>query len=233
MKISNRRNLNEKIRKILALTAICLSPISYAAPFTYEFVQGYSFSNDQDTGYFGSAAVIDVTVDNGNSGNASQTYTWNDILYLNITTIGGHFELSTSYPPNYIEYYGPITIDKTAATDNSVFFNTDASGVNAFFVPTSQNESFTQNISRYRETFSGQLGAGAFHALDLNHTYSAPYMMGGSIVYNAYADTFSPNLSGSLVTPNPVYLQTVPIPATGWMLFSGLIALGSLRRKKA
>lgn len=232
MKNSSRRNLNAKIRKCLALTAICLSPISYAAPFTYQFTQSYSFSDSPS--YFGSAAVFDVTVDNGNSSNVSQAYTWNNILSLNITTIGGGFVLSTAYPPDY-GYYDPgsIQIYKTAATDNTVIFNTDATGTNAFFVPTSQNESFSQyRVSYYRASLSARLGAGAFHALDLYDIYTAPYMMGESIVYNAYVDSFSPNLTGILVA-NPISPQIVPIPASGWMLISGLIALGSSRRKKA
>jgi hypothetical protein len=232
MKNSSCRILNATIRISLALTAICLSPITYAAPYTYEFTQSYSFNDSP--GYFGTAAVVDVTVDNGNSSNASQTYTWNNILYLNITTIGGGFALSTAYPPDYAYNPVPITISKTAATDNTLFFNTDASGANAFFVPTSQNESFSQyRLNYYRQSISARLGAGIYYALDLYDTYSAPYMMGESIVSRAYVDTFSPNLSGVLVTPNPIYQAVVPIPASGWMLISGLIAIGCSGRKKA
>lgn len=239
-----KRNKNRTLNFIagrhacLALAALCLSPAAHATPYTYEFSIAYDFSDDPL--YFGSAALLDVTVDNGGATNADQSYAWSDIAYLNVSTVGGSFSLSTQYPPDYFTnpYYSTpgmqISIGQQAATDNTALFHTDPTGANAVFAGTGLDELFTQSWGQYRSSFSAQLGAGANKGLSLSATYFAPYCNYATCWQGtAYTQTIAAGLSGVLITPNPVYLQTVPLPASGALLVTGLLALGAGRNRRS
>jgi len=213
----------------LAVAAIGLcAATAQAKPFTYAFTIGYDHVDS--TAAFGSSAILDVTVDNGGNSNVAQSYTWNDIAYLNVSTSGGYFSLATVYPPAYLQIYN-TTLSSSHKTDNTSLFNTDQSGALASWVATGLNEQFIQYKSDYRNNYSIELGAGAVYGLTLFHAYYAPYCQQGYCYSEtAYTKTLNTGLSGALIA-NPLYLQVIPLPGSWIMLGSGLVMM-SLRRRK-
>jgi hypothetical protein len=230
MKYSNEFSLKKWICTSMKWVVVMMgfsSTVAQATPYTYAFNIGYDHSDS--TAFFGSSAVLEVTVDNGSNSNTTQNYTWSDISYLNLYTQGGYYGLATVYPSGY-----PATLASISSshnTDHAALFNTDPSGAHASWAGTSQTEQFDQYKSLYRESYYVEVGAGAIHGLTLYYAYYAPYcQQGPCFTETAYTQTLNAGLSGALIA-NPPYLQVIPLPGSWIMLASGLLMIG-IRGKK-
>ncbi len=76
---------------VAMLSILFATTIAVASPFTFEVIQIWDFSPNYSL--FGTAADLLITVDNSNSSEINQSYTWQQITNIVYKTIGGDFYL--------------------------------------------------------------------------------------------------------------------------------------------
>jgi len=200
------------------LTAILLlssSIVVQANDFTYQIdVTGYYNSSYPE---FGNSSVIDITVNNGNTSNMSQSYSFTDIKSISVSTLasGGTFQLNTNY----------VTYGQNMSGFN--FLTTDSTGAGTFSLsPYNGNSSPT--YANYSDTptpangkFIG-LGEGAYGYISLAD-FSTSHPQG---ILIAGFGSSGVGLSATNIT------SAVPEAGEWAMMLLGLPLLGWVVRRK-
>ncbi|MDD1622471.1 MAG: PEP-CTERM sorting domain-containing protein [Methylococcaceae bacterium] len=151
-----------EIKTLAVATMLLSAPLSQASTYTYEIQQNWTYSDNATV--YGSMAELYITVDNGNSSNQLQTYTWADITGLEVET-NGTFSAIWDWP---LHYFGGTLAD--------TLFTTDATGNQA---------NFLWNGDHYLNSNSGpflQFGSGVYTNLNVSdkiqghgHAYIQPW----------------------------------------------------------
>lgn len=114
------------------------------AGFDFDFTMP-SYFNNTDPSLFGTGADLTIALDNGNSTNIDQVYTYADIVGIYATAIGGTFSIPTS---------SVETLTFSGGSLSDVFATTNAQGLIDSMPPT--GDSITASIN------GGQQGIGIF-----------------------------------------------------------------------
>lgn len=121
-------------------TATCFAILGFAtsvsaSPMTFNFVTS-GWGVNLAPAIFGTGLNLSITVDNGSSATASQSYQFTQITALSASAIGGTFTFFASNPPNppnatanptlppiYTDAFGVPTLDLLARPGTGVWFN--------------------------------------------------------------------------------------------------------------
>ena len=121
------------LRAIFSTLLLTVSSVAaHAASFyTYQIIDNYTYNTVPSV--YGTYAVIDITFDNGNNTNINQTYTFGNIVDVNVNTIpsGGNFQANFSWihfntatdiyhSPTFLNFPG-ATVLTTDSTGSGVF----------------------------------------------------------------------------------------------------------------
>jgi hypothetical protein len=189
--------------------AVAGAPAAQAKDFFYALsVPTYDINQDPAT--FGSAADVFVELSNGGATNSGQTYTYQDVIALGVTTNGAF----------NIPAYQPVTYTGSTITD--VFGTTNALGQLSLNQPTSNAP--IPNPDGFTASNPGDTYAIKWYLWAYDYTTHLP------IYYFKWSDVFSTNTASGVVGN----VVAVPEPATWMMMLVGFGALGvamRLRRK--
>ena len=194
------------MRFTIAILGVLFSVAAQAIPVTYSFqMPDWSFTDDSSL--FGTTGpVVDVTLDNGASSTAFQTYTTSDIVSLSVST-SGSYGTNIWTAADVIENSDP----------DAIYFLADGSGTGLLRLTSADTS---------RIVFSNSGGTWQFaDGIDpyANIWLEATANFGGGGY--AYFDNDSLEVYGSTVS-------AVPVPAAVWLFGSALAGLGWLRRKQ-
>jgi hypothetical protein len=147
--------------KVLLLAVLTHSSLATAIPFTYQVAEKY-YRNDNPA-IFGTAALVNITVDNGNSTNLNQTYTWGDITAASVSTVGGTFTHAWTNPMSggplindlfSVDANGIATLADWNNTAYNSYFVSDSRGVDGVFLQlgSGNNVNLELAINNFRTT---------------------------------------------------------------------------------
>jgi len=218
-----------KIKKgifIVTLAIFSIANIASANSYTYAFDIPYNKNTSLEL--FGTNAMMNIKVDNGNTSNVSQTYLLSQITQITLATTGG--KVDGIYAPQSSIYDTLDFTDITTTTSGdqaSIRFNLNNYWNSAAI------------FSNQANTYKVLLGSGWYGDVCL---FPAQDSNCGGNLYAAYIQTptyvskfhlfYYPEYE---ITGSKVSIQVIPLPATFSLLAAGLIglsALGVYPRKK-
>jgi len=124
----------QRIAVTLALAASSLT--AHAAPFTFEFTMPV-WSGNNNPAVLGTNALLEITVDNGSSSSASQTYLNSQITSFAVTALGGTFNhtWNSGFYGSSAESFvstdsaGIATLDLLSANGAGAYYNSSSAGL--------------------------------------------------------------------------------------------------------
>jgi len=198
-----------------AFLLLSSSMVAQANTFTYEFNLSYSYSSSNPE--FGTGAIIDLTLDNGNTTNISQQYTLTDITSVTVSTLnyGGTFRFTSNgeafgsgFGQSYeIPYWSILTTDSSG--NGTLGANTSDPSVWGFYT-----------LGQYPNMSQAALFLGGGYYADI-----------GLIDWNTGQGICYPSCGANFFVSTTPVTQT-PIPPTLWLVGSALAGLTGLRSRK-
>lgn len=189
-------------KTLLAASMLLSASFAQASSYTYEIQQNWT--NTPDETVYGTMAELYITVDNGNSTNQSQTYSWANVTGLEVHT-NGTFSAIWDWPSRS---FGTDALSSFTDT----LFATDATGNQANFQWNGGHYLLSSATGYFLQfASSGTVNWTNLYVSDNVH---------GSAVIHPWAD----NLVGKLE-------NSVPEPASIALLALGFLGFGVKQRR--
>ena len=183
-----------------------------------------------DSSVFGSAAIIDITFNNGQSTNVNQQYQMGDVTKVSARTVNGTFTITTdSINPNSIQY-SPIPWLTTDQSGRGIFAFNEAGYIPSFIDESIATSANTTNRIILGNNDRGNIGLEySTILLNQNYVYDA-YFRG---LYDYTNNTLVPWYLDATLVASDTGTNTVPEPTSLLLLSSGgLLGFVFLHRKK-
>ncbi|WP_347990176.1 hypothetical protein [Methylomonas sp. AM2-LC] len=188
-----------------------------ANDFTYQIDVNYAVSGYEPVFIpeFGTSAIIDITVNNGNTTNMSQSYSFTDIKSISVSTLasGGTFQLTTNYA--------------TYGQDMSAYnlLTTNSSGAGVFYIGGQNNIYLGPQYAFYSDTpiysngkFIG-IGENAYGYItlsDFSSTTSQGILIAG--FNGSQINLSATNITSAVPEAGEWAMMLLGLPLVGWVV---------------